>query len=84
LKAKDKKVYEAVKQRAVRTDLDGYEYLACEKCGSNGQKYPLQMCHIIPRSQGGLVTTENIYLGCSKCHFKNDHGENIVDSKPMF
>lgn len=84
MNAKDRKVYAAVKERAVRTDLDGNEYIACEVCGSNGQKYPLQMCHKILRSQGGLTNMENVYLGCLKCHFKNDHGENIVDSQPMF
>lgn len=84
MNAADRKVYATVKERAIRTDIDGYEYLGCEQCGHNGSKYPLQMCHKILRSQGGKVSMENIYLGCLKCHNEDDHGANIVDSQPNY
>lgn len=31
-------------------------------------KVPLQRCHIIPKSLGGLDTADNLFLMCKECH----------------
>ena len=64
--AADRKVYEAVKKRALVDE----EYLACEQCKHNGQKWPLEMHHINFRSQGGLTSENNVTLICKCCHLK--------------
>ena len=69
MKAADKKVYEAVKERA--TDEEGNVY--CENCGRN-RHANLQMRHKIARSQGGATSTDNVFMYCLKCHFEIDHG----------
>ena len=84
--AADRKVYAAVKERAVTTDQDGAEYLACEKCGHNGGKWKLEMHHIVFRSQlpkDYQITPEDVILLCRKCHMKK-HSIDIVDSRPMW
>lgn len=80
----EKRVYAAVELRATRTDEHGGDYLACEICGHNGSKHPLQRAHKKLRSQGGETTEENVYIGCLKCHNQDDHGAVIVDSEPMW
>lgn len=45
----------------------------CQYCG---QKFPteeFQMEHVIPRSQGGKTTWQNIVLACGKCNAKKDN-----------
>jgi len=86
LKAKDRKVYAAVKERSLIDDWPACEFVdeSGERCRHNGTRWPLQMAHIVARGQGGETSESNVRNTCLRHHFKNDHGENIVDSQPMF
>ena len=44
----------------------------CIFCGMRGN----QICHIIPRSRGGLGIKENLVLGCWECHMKLDQSSD--------
>lgn len=42
----------------------------CQYCNKKFQKYDLTLDHVIPRSQGGKSTWENIVCSCVKCNRK--------------
>lgn len=42
----------------------------CFFCG--GKDLPLELCHIMPISQGGTNTPDNFRLVCPQCHQKFD------------
>jgi hypothetical protein len=47
--------------------LEKYSY-ACAACGVNNEKVPLELAHLIPLSQGGVTSEENLTLLCPNCH----------------
>lgn len=59
---KTRKCYNAIRQFVFQRD--GNECLCC------GDKDSLTMDHIIPKSQGGLFTPENLQTLCKECNFK--------------
>ena len=44
----------------------------CVLCGRRGDP----VCHLIPRSQGGLGKETNIVTLCPDCHIEMDNGKN--------
>jgi hypothetical protein len=50
-----------------RYDCKG-KNLSRNKILKNWEKAPLQRCHIIPRSLGGLNEPSNLFLMCKECH----------------
>lgn len=46
---------------------DGY---CCQYCGKRFRSTELTMDHVIPRSQGGLRTFENIVAACGPCNHR--------------
>ena len=42
----------------------------CQYCGKRGPKVELNLDHVIPRSQGGATTWENVVCSCIKCNTK--------------
>ena len=52
------------KVRTIVTERDKW----CIFCGRTGN----QLCHLRPRSSGGLGIPENLVLGCFTCHMKLD------------
>lgn len=64
------KVRKQVKER------DGECCIFCEST------YEVQLCHIVPRSSGGLGIPENLVCGCFKCHMQMDqssHREEMLE-----
>ena len=47
--------------------LEKYGY-ACAACGVNNEKVPLELAHLVPLSQGGDTSEENLTLLCPNCH----------------
>jgi len=45
----------------------------CQYCGKTYSKENLNLEHVIPESQGGLMTWENIVLACIKCNTKKSN-----------
>lgn len=56
----------STKVRNTVHERDGH---SCIFCGSN---YDIQICHLIPRSKGGLGIPENLFDGCIHCHMLMD------------
>ena len=44
---------------------DGY---TCQYCGKHGRGVELNLDHVIPKSQGGATTWENVVCSCVKCN----------------
>ncbi len=44
--------------------------LACQYCGENFPAQELTFDHVIPRSQGGRTTWENVVTACSPCNLR--------------
>ena len=40
----------------------------CQYCGHRFQKQRLNLDHVVPRSQGGLTTWENVVTSCHECN----------------
>jgi 5-methylcytosine-specific restriction endonuclease McrA len=40
----------------------------CQYCGNEFKKQYLTLDHVIPKSQGGKTTWENIVCSCAKCN----------------
>lgn len=51
-------------RRAV-IDRDGYHCVYCDEDLTNGE---IHLDHVIPESQGGLTTIENLQVTCRKCN----------------
>lgn len=54
----------------------------CECCIFCGSTYSVQICHIVPRSRGGLGIPQNLVCGCIACHAKMDqsiHREEMLE-----
>lgn len=61
------------KARSLVKDRDGN---ACVFCGNT---YGIQICHIVPRSHGGLGIPQNLVCGCLQCHHKLDQSTSRKD-----
>jgi 5-methylcytosine-specific restriction endonuclease McrA len=42
----------------------------CQYCGAQPGRQHLTMDHVVPRSQGGLTTWENVVTACRECNHK--------------
>lgn len=42
----------------------------CQYCGEQPGRQHLTMDHVVPRSQGGLTTWENVVTACRECNHK--------------
>ena len=67
MRDKKNKVKKSLKRKLLR-DSGG----KCEGCASSGDRLenPLEPHHIIPVSEGGEVTRENLCIVCRRCHVK--------------
>ena len=46
----------------------------CQYCGHSFKRSDLNLDHVVPRSQGGLTTWENVVVSCLQCnHHKGGH-----------
>ena len=61
------KIHQAMRQRVY--ERDGYR---CVYCGCTEEEMTLCVDHVIPLSQGGLTTDENLTTACAPCN--NDKG----------
>lgn len=57
----------------VRKQVKERDSECCIFCEST---YEVQLCHIVPRSSGGLGIPENLVCGCFKCHMKMDQSSH--------
>jgi 5-methylcytosine-specific restriction endonuclease McrA len=65
--------YDRVPKR--RTRFSRYNIFArdkniCQYCGQKFQRHDLNLDHVIPRSQGGFSTWENVVCSCHQCNRK--------------
>lgn len=44
--------------------------LTCQYCGTNFNAHELTFDHVVPRSQGGRTTWENVVTACSPCNLR--------------
>ena len=58
--------------------LKKYGY-ACAACGVNNEKVPLELAHLIPLSQGGDTSEENLTLLCPNCHQSFDRHPREIE-----
>ncbi|MCK4822644.1 HNH endonuclease [bacterium] len=58
--------------------LEKYGY-ACAACGVNNEKVPLELAHLIPLSQGGDTSEENLTLLCPNCHRSFDRQPREIE-----
>ena len=59
----------------------------CPVCQRPPDWRGLQICHIRNKGMGGSKerdTIENVRVKCARCHFRDDHGINEVESQPMW
>lgn len=61
------------KVRKIVNERDGF---SCVFCGSS---YGVQLCHVVPRSKGGLGIPENLVCGCAACHGRMDQSVDRAD-----
>lgn len=57
-------------------DRDGQR---CVLCGRRGDP----VCHLIPRSQGGLGIETNIVTLCPECHIEMDNGKTGLTKRKI-
>ena len=67
--------------RVNESDLSVDASEALERCWRCGSKWPLERCHIIPRSLGGEDVPSNYALLCQRCHLENP---NVDDPEIMW
>jgi hypothetical protein len=58
--------------------LEKYGY-ACAACGVNNEKVPLELAHLVPLSQGGDTSEENLTLLCPNCHRSFDRQPREIE-----
>ncbi|MBW2167454.1 MAG: HNH endonuclease [Deltaproteobacteria bacterium] len=58
--------------------LEKYGY-ACAVCGVNNEKVPLELAHLVPLSQGGDTSEENLILLCPNCHRSFDRQPREIE-----
>ena len=46
----------------------------CQYCGKKFMKQELTLDHVVPKSQGGKSTWENVVCACGRCNRKNGEG----------
>lgn len=65
--------YDKLPKRQVsfsRKNIFERDYWACQYCGSKPAKSDLNLDHVVPRSQGGKTTWDNIVASCFTCNSK--------------
>src|SRR5579884_4066069 len=66
-------IYEKLPKQTVkfnRRNIFARDHNQCQYCGKKFQTNELSLDHVIPRSQGGLSTWENIVCACLNCNVK--------------
>ena len=58
--------------------LEKYGY-ACAACGVNNEKVPLELAHLVPLSQGGDTSEQNLTLLCPNCHRSFDRQPREIE-----
>jgi 5-methylcytosine-specific restriction endonuclease McrA len=56
--------------RFSRTTVLVRDRFACQYCGRIGTRRELTLDHVVPRTQGGKTTWENLTTACSPCNAK--------------
>ena len=51
-----------------RVNIYGRDGYACQYCGAKKPMFELTYDHVIPRSQGGTTTWQNIVTACERCN----------------
>ncbi len=83
--------YDRIPKRAIRFSRlnimirDRYQ---CQYCGRRASTSELNLDHVLPRSQGGLTTWENIVTSCHRCNRRKggqtpDEAEMLLIRKPF-
>ena len=63
--------YDRVPKRQIRfsrINIFSRDRFTCQYCGRNPQRSELNLDHVIPRSQGGRTTWENVVCCCVPCN----------------
>lgn len=60
-----KKAYIPLNLRRAVIDRDGYHCVFCDEDLTNAE---IHLDHVIPESQGGLTTLNNLQVTCRKCN----------------
>ena len=63
--------YDRVPKRQIRfsrVNIFSRDRFTCQYCGLNPQRSELNLDHVIPRSQGGRTTWENVVCCCVSCN----------------
>jgi 5-methylcytosine-specific restriction endonuclease McrA len=63
--------YDRVPKRQIRfsrVNIFSRDRFTCQYCGKNPQRSELNLDHVIPRSQGGRTTWENVVCCCVSCN----------------
>lgn len=66
-------LYDRLPKRGVkfnRRNIFARDHNRCQYCGDRFNTSDLSLDHVIPRSQGGKTTWENIVCSCLKCNVK--------------
>ena len=58
------------------------DYFTCQYCYERYAVKSLTFDHIIPKSQGGKTTWENVVSACTKCNFKK--GNRLLEKTDMY
>lgn len=56
--------------RFSRTTVLVRDRFACQYCGRTGTRRDMTLDHVVPRTQGGKTTWENLATACSPCNAK--------------
>jgi 5-methylcytosine-specific restriction endonuclease McrA len=65
------KHYDRVPKRQIRfsrLNIFSRDRFTCQYCGRNPQRSELNLDHVVPRSQGGRTTWENVVCCCVSCN----------------
>jgi predicted RNase H-like nuclease (RuvC/YqgF family) len=73
---KKKKKYKKIIPKKIRIEVLERDEYRCRDCRCKSSVYNLH--HIIPRSEGGEETVDNLITLCEHCHIERHKGEDIT------
>ena len=75
--------YTRIKFRFKKWKLKGKSYGVCNSCGFCRPRHLITVDHIIPVSQGGSLTKDNLQLLCRECHDAKNREESAKYHQPV-